>query len=612
VSEPTAPASPWAALDEKKAAIRAVLIDLGKAAVAAGMPFLERDVRDVRIPKLDDERYSVVVLGEFNHGKSTFINALLDTALLPTGITPTTALLTHISHGARTSATAVTESGEKKKIEAGNLADWLTVEGDAGNRAAKPGSAKAKTDDPVHHVEITVKSSLLENHLTIVDTPGVNDINEQRAEITYGYLPRADAAIFLLDATQILTASERQFLEERILRSTRDRLLFVVAKADLLDAKELAETLAFARKHLAPIVAEPAVFAVSAKRALAGDRAGSGLDAFAEALGATVAEERRRLLLDHALADATRLSAFIRQSLAIVRRSLELPVPELEERIARADERLRNGKKVLETAAETVRAETAALKARVRQDLADFTAELRTALAADLEAVDAADIRKYLSFFVQDTWKAWTEAEGARIATELESLAEKVIQVANENVRDVIDGVSAELGPSETKVDIKVDTLKYDASVFALGALGTTVFLFVHGLVGGVLTLAAPLLAFVLRGKVAAQVKAEAKEQGPMAVDRVAALVGPKLDEVIDGFGARLLEFVSQAGDALAKGIAGVLAEALKDRKASKDKSASTNDAKQIDAAIANLRAIDERIAEIRQRVWTPSAAADA
>ena len=104
--------------------------------------------------------------------------------------------------------------------------------------------------------------------------------------------------------------------------------------------------------------------------------------------------------------------------------------------------------------------------------------------------------------------------------------------------------------------------------MFALGALGTTVFLFVHGLVGGMLTLAAPLLAFVLKGRVAAQVKAEAKEQGPIAVDRVAALVGPKLDEVIDGFGARLLEFVAQAGDALTRGIADVLDQALHERRA--------------------------------------------
>ncbi|HEY7376694.1 MAG TPA: dynamin family protein [Polyangia bacterium] len=605
-----------ASLDEKKAAIRAVLADLAGAAEAAGLPWVARDVRDTRLPKLDDERFSVVVLGEFNHGKSTFINALLGSPLLPTGITPTTALLAHVTHGARAGAIAVDDAGERTPIDAAALADHLTVDGlaraaTAGNAKTNgggKGKAKAETSKKppaaIHHVEITHPSPLLANQLTIVDTPGVNDINEQRADITYGYLPRADAAVFLLDATQILTASERQFLEERILRSTRDRLIFVVAKADLLDEAELAETLRFARQHLAAIVPEPAIFPVSAKKALAGDRAGSGLDPFVTALGATVAHERRRLLLDNALADATRLSAFIRQSLAIHRRSLELPVGELQDRIARAQERLQSGKKVLESAAETVRAETAALKARVRQDLADFTAELRGALAGDIDAVDAGDIQKYLSFFVQDTWKAWTEAEGERIAAELERLAEQVIQVANENIREVTGGVVSDLGPSQTKVDIKVDTLKYDASVFALGALGTTVFLFVNSLVGGVLALAAPVLALVLRGRVATEVKAEAKEQGPLAIDRVSALIGPKLDEIIDGFGARLLEFVSQAGDALARGIADVLDQALRERKAADETHAAKADVKQIDASISNLRAIEERIAEIRQRVW--------
>jgi small GTP-binding protein len=586
-------------LDARKAAIRGVLADLGALAERAGLPFVARDVRETRLPKLDDERFTVVVLGEFNHGKSTFINALLGAPVLPTGITPTTAVLAHVTHGARAGVTLVGDDGARRTIAGSALADWVTVEGQA-NQANKEKGAT------FHHVELTQPVALLENQLTIVDTPGVNDINEQRAEITYGYLPRADAAVFLLDATQILTASERQFLEERILRSTRDRLLFVIAKADLLSETELAETLAFAKKHLAAIVPEPAIYPVSAKRALGGDRAGSGMEAFVAALGATVANQRRRLLLDHALADAGRVSAFVRQSLAIHRKSLELPLPELEQRIGRARERLQTGKKVLETAASTVRAETAALKARVRQDLADFTARLREAVTADIDAVDAADIRRYLSFFVQDTWKAWTEAEGGVISAELEKLAEAVIQVANENVREVLDGVATDLGPADTKVEIKVDTLKYDASIFALGALGTTVFLFVDGLVGGAITLAVPILAFLLRGKQATQVKAEAKAQAPLAVDRVAALVGPKLDEIVDGFGARLLEFVAQAGDTLARGIAEVLDRALVERRAADSKTATTANAAGIDAAVAALKAIDERIAEIRQKVWAP------
>jgi small GTP-binding protein len=596
------PASPAA----RKAAIRGALESLAAAAEGAGLTSTARDIRETRIPKLDQERFSLVVLGEFNHGKSTFVNALLGEAILPTGITPTTAVLTHLTQGKAVGATLVFESGARRPIQLAALGEWLTVEGLAPKETAIGAAKRAEEGTALHHVEITHPAAILDDQLTVIDTPGVNDINEQRAEITYGYVPRADAAVFLLDATQILTASERQFLEERILRSARDRLIFVIAKADLLDAAELEETVVFARRHLSAIVAEPAIFPVSAKRALAGDSDGGGMTALVAHLGTTVGQERRKLLLDHALADAGRLSTFIRQSLGMRRRSLELPLAELEQRIARAKERLQQGKKVLGIAADTIAAETAALKARVRQDLADFAGELRAALPPEIDQVDGADIRKYLSFFVQDTWKAWAEAEGDRMAEELERLAETVIQVANENVREIAHDVSAELGPAETKIDIAVDTLKYDASVFALGALGTTIFLFVNGVVGGLLTLAAPVLALILRGRLGQEIKAEAKERAPAAVDRVAALLGPKLDEFIDSFAARLSEFVAEAGDALARGIAEVLDRALRERREHDVAVDAHPEATAIDAAISGLRAIDEQIAEIRQKIWTP------
>ena len=599
-------------LDDRKAAIRTTLEKLAAAAEGAGLASVAQDIRTVRVPKLDEERFSLVVLGEFNHGKSTFVNALLGTALLPTGITPTTAVLTHISHGPKLKAELVLESGKRRPLSPERLGDWATVEGLAANKAAaeasKPSSDLAGQASgaatAIHYIDLHVPAAVVEGNLTIVDTPGVNDINEQRAEITYGYVPRADAAIFLLDATQILTASERQFLEERILRSSRERLIFVIAKTDLLDDGELAETVTFAREHLARIVPEPAIFPVSARRELAGKRDTSGFAPLLAHIGVTVGMDRRRLLLDHALADATRLATFVRQSLAMRRRSMELPLPELEERIAHAKTRLAAGQKGLDAAAATIASETAALKARVRQDLADFTAEFRAALVPEIDKADGHDVRRYLSFFVQDTWKAWLETEGERIAAELERLAEQIVEVASENVREVTEAVSADLGPTETKVDLVIDTLKYDASVFALGALGTTVFLFVNGLVGGVLTLAAPLLAIVFRGKIAKEIKDEAKERAPVAVDRVAALLGPKLDGAIDDFAARLNEFVAQAGAALARGIAEVLDRALADKRSHTGAAAASAEAQTIDAALRGLRAIDEQIADVRQTVW--------
>lgn len=603
-------AAPGRSLDDRKAAIRAVLGRLAEAAEVAGLGSVARDIRDVRVPKLDEERFSLVILGEFNHGKSTFVNALLGTALLPTGITPTTAVLSHISYGSQPTAELVLDSGERRSIDPARLGDWATVEGLAANPGVPKGSDAAgggggdAAAAGIHHIDLQVPSPVLEHRLTIVDTPGVNDINEQRAEITYSYIPRADAAVFLLDATQILTASERQFLEERILRSSRERLIFVIAKTDLLDETELAETLRFAREHLGRIVPEPAIFPVSARRELAGKRDTSGFGPLSAHIGGTVGNDRRRLLLDHALADAGRLSAFVRQSLHMRRRSLELSLPDLEERIARAKARLATGQKGLDAAADTIRAETAGLKARVRQDLVAFTTEFREALATELPKVDGHDIRRYLSFFIQDTWKAWLEREGEMIAGELERLTEKILEVASENVREATDAVSAELGPAQTKIDLHIDTMKYDASVFALGALGTTVFLFVNSLVGGVMALAAPVLAIVLRGKIGREIQAEARERAPVAIDRVAAVLAPKLDEAIDTFAARLSEFVAQAGAALARGIAEVLDRALAEKRAATADVSVSAESGKIDGAERELKTVDEQMADVRQAIW--------
>jgi ribosome biogenesis GTPase A len=592
--------------DARKAAIREVLGRLADLAATTGLESTAHDIRQVRIPKLDQGRFSLVVLGEFNHGKSTLINALLGLTdpwatgaspeqsatepLLPVGITPTTAVLALIRHGERVVSEAVFEDGRREIIDQDKLADWLTVAG-----------AQARNES-LSHVEIEHPAPFLRESITVVDTPGVNDINEQRADITYGYVPRADAALFLLDATQILTASERRFIEERILRSCRERLVFVVSKADLLNDADLEEATQFARQHLSGMVSAPAVFPVSAKRALAGDWTGSRLPPLLAHLRLTLGAERVRLLLDHALEDAGRLATFVRDSLGMRRRSLELPPEDLAARVAHAQERLKEGRRALEQAASGVVAEAAALKARVRQDLADFARTFATALPPEIDSSDAADVRRFLGPFLQDTWKAWLEAEGERMAAELDRLAEQAIEVANQRVEGLTRAIAEELSSPEARLQISVDTFKYDASVFALGALGTTVFLFVNTLAGGLMTLAAPVLALILRGKVAQEVKAEARQAAPEAVNKAAAALAPKLDQIVDEFVQRLQEFIAEAGAALARGIAEVLGRALAERRSNAEAVAPSAEA--IDHSLLALKAIEERIAEIRQSVW--------
>src|SRR5205085_7130793 len=148
-------------------------------------------------------------------------------------------------------------------------------------------------------------------------------------------------------------------------------------------------------------------------------------------------------------------------------------------------------------------------------------------------------------------------------------LAEEVIQITNENVAAAAAALSDRLGPNDTQVDITVDSFKYDVGIYAVGALGTTVMLFVNALAGGLLTLAAPILAIVLKSKIAGDIRVQAKEKVPAAVLKAAEAMKPHFDKCIDDFGGRLSEFVSNAGNTLYRGINEILDRTMRERRES-------------------------------------------
>jgi small GTP-binding protein len=542
----------------------------------------------VRLPKLVDEQFHLVVLGEFNHGKSTFVNALLGAAVLPAGITPTTATINHLVWADRPRARAVLLDGREVAVDPHKLVDWVTIEGREASHA--------------RYVEVGWPAEILKERLTLVDTPGVNDINEARAEITYGYIPKADACLFLLDGAQVLKQSERAFLEQRILRRSRDKLIFIIGKIDLLAPDEREQALAFCRGHLEKIVPDPVIFPLSAKRWLAGDRASSGMQALLDHLGRYLAEERGRVLLDNGVSDGLRTAGYLRQNLGIKRRSLALRLDELEERIARVRHELDHRKATLRAMHEKIRAESQAIAASVRLDLEEFTGAFIAVLPGEIDRADAGDVKRYLSLFIQDKWKEWAEKEGEKVSVLLERLAEEIIQVTNENVAEAMATLARELGPAEARIDLEVDTLKYDMGVLGLGAVGGAVALLMSPLIGGILIVAAPILAVVFRERASAQVKQQAKEGAPDVIRKAAEAVGPRFEAIANDFAARLADFVTAAGDALHRGISEVLDRALAERRA------QGVDAAERDAEIARqldeLGAIERRLEGLRERLW--------
>jgi len=212
--------------------------------------------------RLRNEPFRVLVIGEFSRGKSTFINAYIGEKVLPSSVRPTTAVISVIRSGSDRSAVVHWR-------DAARAPEHVDIPDRKPDKALKLLTAKNDKAMEISHVEVVVPIPGLSLPVEIVDTPGVNDIDTQREEITYGYLARADAAIMLLDLHQPISGSEKRFLTERVLSNDVRKLLFVVNKIDQESPDKLARALDYVRGRLEEVdIGTPQVCGVASKPAL--------------------------------------------------------------------------------------------------------------------------------------------------------------------------------------------------------------------------------------------------------------------------------------------------------------------------------------------------------
>jgi len=172
-----------------------------------------------------DELFLLVVVGEFNAGKSSVINALLGDKVLDEGVTPTTSRIGLLRHG-----------------EPGRATVGVGVE------------------------QISLPLDVL-REITIVDTPGTNAVLRDHEALTREFVPRSDVILFVTSADRPFTESERAFLEA--IQSWGKRVVVVLNKIDILETDEERDAVvAFVKeKVLALLRFRPRVFAISARQA---------------------------------------------------------------------------------------------------------------------------------------------------------------------------------------------------------------------------------------------------------------------------------------------------------------------------------------------------------
>jgi small GTP-binding protein len=591
------------AFRERKLDVTVALNELSEIAGQVGAKSLKERIDRDLVHKLEEDRFHLVVVGEFNHGKTTFVNALLGHNVLPTGVTPTTATIHHIKYAEKPEATVAYVSGKRDSVRFEDVRKFA-VGGEGG-----PGHGQ----DEVDFLEVGYPAELLKERILLVDTPGVNDLSLQRADITYSYIPRADAVLFLLDAGQILKESERVFLHDKLLKASRDKIVFVITKWDLLSSDEQAEALAYAKDQLAKLIKDPIVFPIAAETALGpvggrpetpgGKQGESGLPQLLDHLTNFLAEERGRILLDNALGEGLAVGSLLLKGVDAMRRTIARKSDELERRIALLTKDLAGQTTTIEQRRGQIREDVMGIKVGARKDLDRFVDDVIRQIPNVIDAAKPAELKQYLPAFLEDTFKEWAERETKEVSAQLEALAEKTIALIRDDAHATTKRLGDTLGGDVKKLDVQVDTFGYDVGVLALMTVGLGV-MFANVFLGVLLAGAAPVLAMFVKGKADEEYKKRAKEFAHEVMRAAAAKVAPKLEEMIDDFGQKLDAWVVTAGEELHREVLEVLHAAQASRLGGARDEAESR--KEVEGHAGRLQAASRRIEDLRAALWVP------
>lgn len=211
-----------------------------QALIKSGFPKMSARIDQIR-HDVAQERFVISVVGEFNQGKSTFLNNLFsDAAMLPVGNLPTTAILTRIRYAHQPKMAVFDERGRNRGLLDIKPESWKGLVADNFGKEAPKGSVIIGIPD----------AWLGKYNLEVIDCPGAGDLSEERAMIIGDILNRTEGAIIALNATAALSLSEKLFIKNRILARKTPFTLIIVNKLDLVNKEERSKVLKYIKDVL--------------------------------------------------------------------------------------------------------------------------------------------------------------------------------------------------------------------------------------------------------------------------------------------------------------------------------------------------------------------------
>ena len=209
-----------------------------------------RGTLSMLLDRIESAAFEVGVFGRVSSGKSSLLNYILQTDVLPVGVTPITAIPTRISHGPVAEAGIEFAEAQPHIIPLSELPEFATEQKNPGNKKH------------VTRIFVKLPSNRLAEGVTFVDTPGLGSLAVAGAEETIAYLPRCDLGIVLIDASAGLTQDDLVVVQA--LYQAGASAMVLISKADLFSAIDREQMIAYVKENLrTELRIEPPVHAVS-------------------------------------------------------------------------------------------------------------------------------------------------------------------------------------------------------------------------------------------------------------------------------------------------------------------------------------------------------------